>query len=197
MTIQIGDVIRIQSRLLRNGTDAVQNVWHVKHTSGAPVVDATWVANVAALIDAEFELLKSMWDPNITSLDMLFFNVTQDVTLPDGTWATFTAGTAVGDAGVPQASPMVYWRTGAARVIGRKFLPPAGEGVIADGILNGAVLGILATFAANLIGSIIISQGNIIFGTYNAILLTHNAYASGLVPIDVRTQRRRRTGVGA
>lgn len=197
MTIQIGDVIRIQSRMLRNGTDAVQNVWHVRHDSGAPVVDATWVANVAALIDAQFKLIDTAFGLNITSLDMLFFNVTQAVTLPDGTWATFTGGQAVTDTSSPQVSPMVFWRTGAARVIGRKFLPPMTEAQISDGVIAGGTLAALATFAANFIGSLIISQGNVSFGTYNGLLAVFNAYASGLVPIDTRTQRRRRTGVGA
>lgn len=197
MTIQINDIIRIQSRMLRNGVDAVQNVWHVKHESGAPVNDALWVTGVAALIDAEFVPLQATFGTNIVSLDMLFFNVTQDVTLPDGTWATFAGGTGVTDTLPPQASPMVFWRTAAARVIGRKFLPPMLESQSNDGVIPGATLAFLATFAANFIGSLIISQGNILFGTFNAITLTFNPYASGFAPVDFRTQRRRRTGVGA
>ena len=197
MSIQIGDVVRIQSRLLRNGVDAVQNVWHVAHESGAPVTDATWVSDVSALIDAEFQLLVAAFSTNITSLDLLFFNVTQDVTLPDGAWATFSGGSGILEALPPQTSPMVYWRTAAARVIGRKFLPPMIETQSNDGIIPAGTLAILATFAANFLGSIIISQGNIQFGVFNAITSTFNPYATALVPTELRTQRRRRTGVGA
>lgn len=197
MSIQINDVIRIQARMLRNGTDAVQNVYHVLHETGSPVTDATWVANVSALIDAEMFAMRTAIAANITSLDLLFFNVTQDVTLPDGAWATFTGGTSAGEANPPQVSAEIFWRTGAARVIGRKFLPPMTEPDCIDGKWGAPLLALLATFAANLIGSIITSQGNVLFGTLNAISATFNAYASGFVPIDSRTQRRRRTGVGA
>ena len=172
-------------------------MWHVKHEGGAPVNDALWVAGVAALIDAEFTLLQTLFGLNLTSLDMLFLNVTQDVTLPDGTWATFAGGTGVAEPMAPQTSPMVFWRTGAARVIGRKFLPPSLESLQNDGVYTVPMQALLATFAANFIGSLIISQGNVLFGTFNALSATFNAYASGLVPVDARTQRRRRTGVGA
>lgn len=197
MTIQIGDVIRVQARMLRNGTDAIQNVYHVRHDSGAPVVDATWVANVSALIDAEMQLLNAQLSTNITSLDLLFFNITQDVTLPDGSWATFSGGGSVSEPNAPQVSAEVFWRTGAARVIGRKFLPPFTEANNNDGVWGSTLLALLATFAVNFIGSIIISQGNVSFGTFKAIGAVFNAYASGLVPVDARTQRRRRTGVGS
>ena len=197
MSIQINDVIRIQARMLRNGVDAVQNVYHVLHESGAPVTDATWVANVAALIDAEMFTIDGEIGTNITALDLLFFNITQDVTLPDGAWATFAGGTNAGEPNAPQVSAEVFWRTGAARVIGRKFLPPMTEGNIDDGVWSAGMLAVLATFAANFIGSIIISQGNIRFGVFNAITATFNAYATAFVPVDARTQRRRRTGVGS
>lgn len=197
MSIQIGDVIRIQARMLRNGTDAVQNVYHVEHDTGSPVTDADWVDDVSALIDAEMFDLKGKIALNITSLDLLFFNVTQDVTLPDGSWDTFTVGADTEDPNPPQVSAEVFWRTGAARVIGRKFLPPMGEASQDDGVWTSSLLALLVTFAANFIGSIIISQGNVIFGVFNATTATFNAYASGFAPIDSRTQRRRRTGVGA
>ena len=197
MTIQINDVIRVQARMLRNGVDAVQNVYHVLHETGSPVTDATWVANVSGLIDAEMFLLRGSLNTNITSLDLLFFNVTQDVTLPDGSWATFAAGTNAAEANSPQVSAEVFWRTGAARVIGRKFLPPFIEAEQNDGKWSAGLLALLVTFAANFIGSIFTSQGNVLFGTFNAITATFNAYASGFAPIDSRTQRRRRTGVGA
>lgn len=197
MTIQINDVIRIQARMLRNGVDAVQNVYHVLHESGAPVTDATWVSDVSDLIDDEMVALEATIADNITSLDLLFFNITQDVTLPDGSWVNFAGGTNPGDPNPPQVSAEVFWRTGAARVIGRKFLPPMVETAQEDGNWSAALLALLATFAANLIGSIIISQGNVQFGVFNAITLTFNAYASGFAPTDARTQRRRRTGVGS
>lgn len=197
MTIQINDVIRIQARMLRNGVDAIQNVYHVLHESGAPVTDATWVANVADLIDAEMFTIRTEIATNVTALDLLFFNVTQDVTLPDGAWDTFLAGTNAGEPNPPQVSAEVFWRTGAARVIGRKFLPPMTEGSSDDGVWTAGFLAKLLTFATNFIGSIVITQGNIQFGVFNALLATFNAYATPFVPVDARTQRRRRTGVGS
>ncbi len=197
MTIAINDVIRVQARMLRNGVDAVQNVYHVLHESGSPVVDLTWVEDVTVLIDAEMNSLESFMGTNITPLDLLFFNITQDVTLPDGSWGSFGGGSAAGDTQPPQVSPMVYWRTNKAKVIGRKFLPPMTEAQADDGEWGSGFLAVLATFAANFIGSIVISQGNVRFGVFNATLLTFEAYRTGLVPTDARTQRRRRTGVGA
>lgn len=197
MTIQIDDVIRIQARMLRNGVDAVQNVYHVKHESGSPVVDATWVLEVSAIIDAEMFKLRGSLNTNITSLDLLFFNITQDVTLPDGSWATFAAGTNAADANPPQVSAEVFWRTGAARVIGRKFLPPFIEAENNDGKWSVGLLTLLVVFVVNFIGSLVTSQGNVLFGTFNALTATFNAYTSGFAPVDARTQRRRRTGVGA
>ena len=197
MTIQINDVIRVQARMLRNGVDAVQNVYHILHESGAPVVDATWVSDVSALIDAEMFALRGEINTNVISLDLLFFNVTQDVTLPDGVWATFVGGINISESNAPQVSAEVFWRTGAARVIGRKFLPAMTEGSQTDGVWSVGLLTALVTFAANLIGSLVISQGNIRFGVFNAITATFNAYASAFAPTDARTQRRRRTGVGS
>jgi len=167
------------------------------HESGAPVTDATWVSDVAGLIDTEMQLVAPSIGDNIASLDLLFFNITQDVTLPDGAWATFAGGTNPGEPNPPQVSAEVFWRTGAARVIGRKFLPSMVESAQDDGDWTAALIAVLVTFAANFIGSILISQGNIQFGVFNALTATFNAYAAGFVPTDTRTQRRRRTGVGA
>ena len=197
MTINVNDVIRVQSRLLRNGVDAVQNVWHVRHESGAAPDDAVWVAQVAALIDQEFEALKSGIGTNITPLDMLFFNVTQDRTLPDGGWVTFSAGTGSGESNAPTVSAMVYWRTLAARVVARKFLPPSTEDLVNDGKWLAVFLGLLATFAINFVGLRTIGLGQVSFGTFNKLLAVYNAYQTAFVPIDNRTQRRRRTGVGS
>ncbi len=197
MTIQINDVIRIQARMLRNGVDAVQNVYHVQHESGAPVDDALWVVGVSAIIDAEMFALRGEISTNIASLDLLFFNITQDVTLPDGAWATFVGGINVSEANAPQVSAEVFWRTGAARVIGRKFLPPMTEGSQVDGVWSVSLQAALVVFAINFIGSLVISQGNVLFGVFKALPPAFNAYATGFAPIDARTQRRRRTGVGS
>ena len=197
MTIQLNDIVRIQSRMLRNGTQAVQNVWHVRHETGVVADDAVWVAQVAALIDQEFQAYAAGIAPNITSLDMLFFNITQDVTLPDGAWATFTAGTGVGEANAPQVSAMVYWRTAAARVIGRKFLPPSDEVNQSDGNWSAGLLTLLVAFASFFVGNKVIGLGTVSFGTFNQLLATYNAFQTAFAPIDARTQRRRRTGVGA
>lgn len=197
MTVQVGDVIRIQSRMLRNGTQAVQNVWHVRHESGVVADDAVWVGQVAALIDQEFAAYSGGMASNITALDMLFFNITQDVTLPDGAWTTFTAGTAATEPNAPQVSAMVYWRTSAARVIGRKFLPPADEAGQNDGNWSAALLTILIAFAQFFVGNKVIALGTVSFGTFNQLLSVYNAFQTAFAPIDARTQRRRRTGVGA
>lgn len=197
MSIAINDVIRIQARMLRNGVDAVQNVYHVKHVSGAPVDDADWVAEVSSIIDVEMQDLAGEIADNITSLDLLFFNVTQDVTLPDGAWATFSGGTNAGEPTAPQVSAEVFWRTGAARVIGRKFLPPMTEGNIDDGVWTAGLLVKLLVFGASFIGEIVTTEGNVVFGVYNVVAAAFNAFATTFAPIDARTQRRRRTGVGA
>lgn len=197
MTINVNDIVRIQSRLLRNGTDAVQNVWHVRHESGAAPDDAVWVAQVAALIDQEFAAYKTGINPIVTSLDMLFFNITQDRTLPDGAWTTFTAGTAAGEPVAPMTSVMVFWRTLAARVVARKFLPPPTENLQSDGKFAAALIALAVTFAANFVGLRTIGLGQVSFGTFNKLLAVYNAYQTAFVPIDARTQRRRRTGVGS
>lgn len=197
MTIAVNDIIRIQSRMLRNGVDAVQNVWHVRHESGVVADDAVWVAQVAALIDQEFLAYAAGMSTNITPLDLLFFNITQDVTLPDGAWVTFLGGTAPEEANAPQVSCEVYWRTAAARVVGRKFLPPSTENHNNDGIWDAGLLALLLTFALNFVGLRVIGLGQVSFGTFNKLLAIYNAYKTAFVPIDARTQRRRRTGVGS
>ena len=197
MTINVNDIIRIQSRLLRNGTDAVQNVWHVRHESGAAPDDAIWVGQVASLIDLEFDAYKAGMATNITALDMLFFNVTQDRTLPDGAWVLFSAGTSPAEPESPQVSAEVYWRTLASRVVGRKFLPPPTEDNQNDGVFTAGLLALLATFALNFVGLRTIGLGQVSFGTFNELLTIYNAFQTAFVPIDARTQRRRRTGVGS
>lgn len=197
MSIQINDIIRIQARNLRNGVDAVQNVYHVKHETGSPVTDTLWVIAVSAIIDAAMFGLATRMSSNITPLDLLFFNVTQDVTLPDGVWTTWAGGSSSADPNAPQVSAEVFWRTGAARVLGRKFLPPSVETENVDGNWSVALLAALAIYGAAFVGSIVTSQGNVAFGTFNKGLALFNAYATTFVPIDARTQRRRRTGVGA
>lgn len=197
MTINVNDVVRVQARLLRNGTDAVQNVWHVRHESGAAPDDAVWVGQVAALIDQEFFAMKAIIATNVTPLDMLFFNVTQDRTLPDGSWVTFVAGTATGEPSSPQVSMMVYWRTLASRVVGRKFLPAGAENNVDDGVLSPAALALLATFALNFVGLRTIGLGQVSWGTFEKLFAVFNAFQAAFVPIDTRTQRRRRTGVGS
>lgn len=197
MTIEVNDVIRVQARMLRNGIDAVQNVYHVKHLTGAAAPEAAWVTDVSGLIDAEMFLIKDSISDNITSLDLLFFNLTQDAPMLDGSWATFVGGTNPGDPNPPQVSAQVFWRTAAARVIGRKFLPSMVESAQDDGNWTAALLVTLVIFVVNFIGALVVTGGTVTFGVFNGITAVFNAYTSGFAPTDSRTQRRRRTGVGA
>lgn len=197
MTVNIGDRIRITARMEFGGVNDVQNVYHVSGVGGASETDANFMAAIALFLDTQYTIINPFISNTITYLDVLGFNITQNLPLPPIGWPTLVGGAGGGDATSPQVSPTVFWRTSRARSIARKFLPLGSELDVAAGILSTAFLAALANYGVAFVGGIPMGLLNVRFITLNLITGLTATYENALVPVDTRTQRRRRRGVGA
>lgn len=197
MTIDIGDKIRITARMTFAGVNDVQNVYHVSASGGASETDANFMAAMSAFLEARYGSINITVSDAIAYLDILGFNITKGLPLVPVGWGFLTQGLDTSEPTSPQVSPTVIWRTNRARSIARKFLPITGEANLDAGLLSTALLTNLANFAAAFIGNIPMGLVNVQFITLNKLTGLAATYENSIVPVDTRTQRRRRRSVGS
>lgn len=113
-----------------------------------------------------------------------------------GIWSYSTS--AGGDVLPPGACAMIKLLTNYGKVWGRKFFSGLSEAVQNNGILSESALSSLATVAANILETVVISQGNSLVPCVLSKKLGEIALFTDYdCPADIAYQRRRRLGSGS
>jgi hypothetical protein len=144
-------------------------------------------------------------EPNIPSdvtFDTIdFANVTQELVYASVGWPTQTVGGGTGDTMPETNSFMVWGSTNKPHTLGRKFLGPFIESTNTDGTWSSGLATMVIDWAAAYISSVTLLGAIIakpVVAHYVAGLVTRvtDLLAAHFTSI-VKTQRRRRRGVGA
>lgn len=197
MTVAIGDIVRVSCRMLWDLEDDITNVFHFVVQLQDEPNDSDFMDEVADLLDAIYVTLEGHMTPIITPNVIEAKNITQDILLPTKAWPTFAGGTTIGGAMAPQTCPFSYYPTIKPRTQGRTYWPPLGEHAAANGRMLSGVNDDYRDAALDIqtgLGTVTVLLAYIV---YNTTLGTWVIATTATTPVAVRTQRRRRVGVGS
>lgn len=193
-----GDILRMAFRWNIAGVGDIVNVHHfqVLTQDGSPDDDALIADIIDTVISDAYDLMAVAVRDTVVGVDVDVFNVTSAT--PLGAHANLTFGTnSTTDASPTQTAPLAVWRTATLRRQGRTYFPPLVEGsVIANGQIESSNLATFAAWAAAMIG---VFSGTLC--TFQKVIQsssdsTFSPIISAGVQTFLRTQRRRRSGVG-
>lgn len=197
MAVGVGDILRVAVNFLWNNLDDVVNVWHILVDGMGTAADDSDVMDALENIFATwYGNLTSGFPNNLSGESLTGINVTEDELLPRGSFVY--AGTSAGE-GLPQTNAvMLQWHSATPRHGSRIYLPQLGEGGQNDGLIQAATITVLEDMAADVIAGFTDS----VYGlTCHRVSYDRSAgigrdLLTAFVPVDYRTQRRRRPGVG-
>jgi hypothetical protein len=179
--------------------DAVQNVYHYKHTGSASITDAEFMTGIQSEMNTNYGAINSYISSALSYDTIEAFNVTQDAPIDEQAWSTLTLGAEnTSQAYATQVAALVKFATAVARSQGRKYLAGLAEtGIDGKGFLVTAVQTVLATFASGLVAGMTAGGESFVPGNWNPTLSRFAEWTAGIVADYVGTQRRRRVGSGA
>jgi len=197
VTVNIGDVVRIDTAFLFDSATVMENIWHFKVTRNDTLTDSLFMSEVRTEMDNWYQIVNVDISTLLAYTVISGQNITQIEILPAGGWPTLVAGAAAGDALPSQVAGYCYFRTTRPKTRTSKFLPPFTElANSGGGALAVATLNRIAAFAAAAAAGITQVNVDADLGAWNQAAARFTPVTGGIVPNRVRTQRRRRVGVG-
>lgn len=200
MAFEAGNIVRVAVKFLLEGQFDMVNVLHffVALNDLGVKEDAT-VALRGFLEDTYAELAIGVPADILGNL-FEFYDVTADEPMPPLTWVDPTPFTGSAESLPPQDSQMIYFPTAKPRTQSRIFLPPCIEATQAFGVLDSGAQSRLLTFGLALLQDPISLVGGDVelnYVVYSRGDGSHQFPTSVVIPNTIRTQRRRRRGVGS
>lgn len=197
MAISVGDIIRISPRIQIATGDIYVNVHfgRVGSVGGSASEQELMDEFETFLLTAYNEVGGHMPSDQLGTV-IKGKNVTQNVLLPDGDFTGF-AGTDINLERVNQGAPFVWWPTTVPRVQKRTYLWPFSESnITGNGTILAATRANMGLFAAWFSAGLAQNGWLVEFGAYNQVLGRFTEVSPFTVGVTLRTQRRRRVGVG-
>lgn len=198
MAIQVGDILRVATTFLWDDQHEIVNVWHLIVSSlGSLLTDEDVLASIGDELERWYEQLAGSHPNNIAGERIGGVNLTRDELLPTLDWScTYTA---LGE-GLPlTTTPMIQWNSATPRRGSRIYLPPITENEQNDGIIGAGNITVLLDMAADVLAGFTDAVTGVTFDrvSYSRQAGTTRPLVTAFVPNELRTQRRRRRGVGS
>lgn len=197
MTVNQNDVLRITAEM-SEGVDSLQNVYHFQYVTAATQTDAQVLLDAAVIMETLYSLLVSQMSNLVTFDQVRVQNITQSILLGSTAWPTLTVG---GDATAALPLPdaaLITYPTAVPKTRGGAYYGGFTEAanVQKGNIVAGLITSLLAVAARALLQQTI--AGRLYdYVVINRALGTVIPVVSSIVPAVMRTQRRRRQGVGS
>lgn len=196
MPVNSGDIIRATAKMTYVGDD-VQNVYHLQYL-GVTTLDSSVVNGIAGVLDDAYDYIDLFISDNVGFDTIEVWNITQNRLLDEVNWPTLVSGGGVDSALPTQVSALALFNTAVANSQGRKYLPVFTEAEnLGGGIISSAALAAIALFIAELLGEVVLPDGECYFGNWNPTLARFADWVSGYISDRMQTQRRRTVGHGS
>ena len=197
MTLANNNIIRL-SVVWDVGNVMMVNVHHFKLTGIVAQTQTQIRADITEHLEGSYAFVTSL----ITSFALHqrneIFNITAGGPETPMSSNGNLDGTAGGEVLPSQVAMEVFFRTAVSRRIGKTFLPVMTEALITNGVIGAAALAAGGNFAGAIVGGVALTNGVIVTkGVYNRSGAIFSDITDVEVPDRLRTQRRRRVGVGA
>lgn len=201
MAITEDDIIRVACRQEWDGREDVVNVFHYmagEILGGA--TDAQLMVDIGKIVSKQFDEVKSYISGDCGTVDISFYNVTDDSPVGVTDWpGPYSGGTSGGETLPPQITAMLLLPTAVKRRMGRVYLPPMSEASQAGGRWVAGV----QTAASAFMSTMLTAQEGDESGTFFRYIVWSRAQGEGSFPTYGRlaaiaaTQRRRKSGRGS
>jgi len=195
--INVDDELRVTAVLNTVDLSIVQNVYTMKVTvvGALPIIDV--LDRIVLILQLIYNIIKGLQNTRTKYIEVLFFNITQNIPLPTRPWPTISQGELVVDDLAHMTAAMFSLGVDKPGVSGRKFF-----GGIAESALDQDGLWTTATVVDLALASVIMlaDQSNggttIQFGIRTGIIPAFIQFKSAKTTNIPASQRRRRQGVG-
>lgn len=197
MAVAIGDIVRIVPRLRWAAVADVSNVFHFTVLLQDEPNDTDFMVEVALLIDPLFGTLAPHQTTNLIAVNIEGKNVTQDLLLPTTVWPAYTGGDVAGPANAPQTAPFSYFPTIKPRTQGRIYWPVVSDVASTNGNLSATAFDDHEAVADALLLPLATASVILAYIVFNREFGTWVIPSTAVTAPTLRTQRRRRPGVGS
>lgn len=191
-----GDILRCTAEMTNDG-EAMQNVYHFVYQNTISVDDVFVAIDLASIMDDQYTIINPYIGNDVAYIQVRMKNVTQNLLMPTRIWPTLVQGQALNPLLPMQAAAEIILPTNVPRVLGRVFLGGWTEDANADSKITTPPHNLIETFGSNLLNPFPKPNGPYQYAIYRRALGTTVFPSTSRVPIDWRTQRRRRRGVGS
>lgn len=128
-----GNILRVVPRWLWGGTEEVVNVWHLRVISTGAITDADMSTAVNEWLEAAYAIVNDRMSNYNVHYDTQITNLTVGYSFTPLAANTNLNGLDTTDILPSTDCPLVVWRTGVSRRLGRKYLPPTTKTQLASG----------------------------------------------------------------
>ena len=197
MAVHSGDVIKVTA-VMSGPSGAIMNVYHFHATIVVDGDDTAVMEDFAQKLDDAYTHIASVMTTSTLFVEVRGFNETQHSPMPTVTWPSLVHGTGGTGDNPAQIAFLALFRTGVARVIGRKFFGGVFGGNIDDnGFWKPALLTAVGAFVSELLGAFTGTLLNqYIVGVQGKHTGFFYPFLEGLAQAIPAVQRRRRYGRG-
>ena len=198
MAIETSDAVRVTAVMNFMGSDEMVNVYHVHVTDDNSQSQANIYDDIAEYLEAIYSPLIGAMPTQVTFEQIEFFNVSKDTPEAIINWPTLTAGTVSGEFLPEGVSCLMFARTIAKGVLGRKFMPVFTEGNYTAGLWTAATLVAMGTSAAAWITQFTGTNGVVLTpGVWRKAYNIMAFFTEAVIRNIPAYQRRRKRNVGA
>ena len=196
MTVVQNDVVRATAEMDVNG-NALQNVYHFRSTNLATIGDSQALLDMGVIMDTLYTFIIGQMSTVANFNQVRAQNVTQSVLLGTTPFPVIIAGTNVADVLPQQAAAIITYPTAKPLTRGSAFYGGMTEGANGTfGSINAGTLAALANVGVFMLAEIILGPNSWRSVVFNTLLKTFVIPTAASIPSVMRTQRRRRPGVG-
>lgn len=197
MSVNQDDVLRVTAELSVSGRD-IQNVMHFRSTNAPIIGNSTALGDLADIMDALYDGLKSSISETVDFDLVRVQNVTADELLGAALWPTLNSGTATGNRKADQVAALLTMPTARPKTRGGAFFGVfSGTTGGPDSDLDSSALAAVLSFGTELLLEQVFGSSSYRYVVYNTVLKTFVLPVAAIAHSAWRTQRRRRAGVGS
>jgi hypothetical protein len=143
-SISTGDIIRVATRLLWNGSSDIINVWWTEILDDNSNAFGAVIQDLLEYMELLYGGIESVLANNVSFSDVAMQNFTNEENYGTYPWPTLTTGGGASDAVHPGQGVYAWAPTYVPRATGRKWFAPFTEGSNSDGVWSPSLVSTIA-----------------------------------------------------
>ncbi len=195
--INDGDVVRPVAFLHTVDLSVNNNVFQMEiGATGGASLD-TILDRILTTLELVYSIVRLFQTARTKYDHVTFYNITQDIPLPQKDWPTIIAGALGDDDLAHMTAAMLSFGVGLPRVFGRKFFGGVGESALdQDGLWGTTQITKLTDISVEMLADHVISGTSMKFGVITGVTPVFKQFTEAIITTIPASQKRRRQGVG-